>query len=170
MDDFKLVLPCSTTLAVCLLLALIILTLLHVTAGYFSRLTVVSGEKQSANEVEISERNFLRLLSLSKWTWDRSFWEGLPQVTLPVSLSAIDSETVGPGVGNGKGISGELVKFNWQRRSRPEFDAPPFAVYESQVPLSMAKIIMSRHTVRRPNLNRPRPAVQPPARRLHSMV
>lgn len=172
MGDFKVVLPSSMALAICLLLALVILTLLHVMASYSGRLTVVSDEKESlkANGVEVSEPNLLRLMSLSERTWDGRLWEGLPQLSLPISLSVVDNETVGLGVGNGKGVSREIVKYNWQRRSKPEFDAPPFAVYESQVPLSMAKIIMSRHTIRRPNLNRPRPAVQPPARRLYSMV
>ena len=124
----RLVTPSSTTLLLCLLLALIILMLVHVTGKYFDRLSVVSDEKegQKADKVEAPPRNLLSFLSLSKWTWDWRSWEGLPhwQLSLPVSLSVVDDEKIGSGVGKGTtGLSGELVKFNWQR-PRPEFDAP----------------------------------------------
>jgi len=177
MSDFKFALPGSTTLALCLLLAIVLLTLVHVTSSYFNHLTAVSQEKKClrADGEEVSERNFLQFLSASK-AWDWRSWGGQPQVSLPVSLPVVEKQTNEAGMVDGKeagielGSSEDLVQFNWQRRVGPEFDAPPFPVYESQVPLSMAKIIMSRHSIRRPNLNRPRPTVQPPARRVHSMV
>jgi len=43
-----------------------------------------------------------------------------------------------------------------RRPTSPTFQPPPPAIYESQVPLSMAKMIMSRHTFRRP-ASRPPP-------------
>src|SRR5262245_46616467 len=102
MGDFKLVIPYPSFLAACLLLALVILMLLHVSASYFSSLVAVSDEKDGikVNGEDVSERNFLRLMSLGKWARE---WKGLPRLSLPISLSVVENETIGSGVGNGKG-------------------------------------------------------------------
>lgn len=53
--------------------------------------------------------------------------------------------------------SASLPVVSWQSRTLgPQFQPPPPALYENPVPLSMAKLIMSRHTFRKPNPNRPR--------------
>ncbi|KAI6015121.1 hypothetical protein F5J12DRAFT_904438 [Pisolithus orientalis] len=50
-----------------------------------------------------------------------------------------------------------LPVVSWQPRTPgPRFQPPPPALYENPMPLSMAKLIMSRHTFRKPNPNRPR--------------
>jgi len=41
------------------------------------------------------------------------------------------------------------------RRPGPAFDHPLPALYQSDVPVSMAKMIMSRHTFRRPTTRPP---------------
>lgn len=53
--------------------------------------------------------------------------------------------------------SASLPVVSWQSRALgPQFQPPPPALYENPVPLSMAKLIMSRHTFRKPNPSRPR--------------
>jgi len=153
-----------------------LLALVYLVAGYVNRLSVVPDTKEGQREDNemVSATTFSSLLSLAKWPsfdWSSSIrWEGLSQLSLPVSLSVADNEMVGSTVGKGMGVATELVKFDWQmRRSRPTFDTPPPALYQSQAPLSMAKLIMSRHTVRRPT-NKPRSPPQPPARRNQNMV
>ncbi|TDL27751.1 hypothetical protein BD410DRAFT_327877 [Rickenella mellea] len=42
----------------------------------------------------------------------------------------------------------ELVRMSWS--SKPSFDRPLQTLYDAQKPLSMAKLIMSRHAQRRP--------------------
>jgi len=176
MGSLSLVLPGPTALALCFFLSLILLALLHHAAAYISRLPIISDEKegQRANEQESSTRSWMPFVSWTKWPsfdWRSNIrWEGLPQLSLPVSLSVSDNEMVGASVGKGMGVGMELMKHEWQsRRLKPAFDAPPPALYQSQAPLSMAKIIMSRHTIRRPG-NKPRPPLQPPARRQQNIV
>ncbi|KAI6041452.1 hypothetical protein EDC04DRAFT_1253074 [Pisolithus marmoratus] len=78
--------------------------------------------------------------------------------------------------------SASLPVVSWQPRTLgPQFQPPPPALYENPVPLSMAKLIMSRHTFRKPNPNRPRrtsipspkrpmSSPQTPSRLYHSIV
>ncbi|TFK61441.1 hypothetical protein BDN72DRAFT_460131 [Pluteus cervinus] len=89
----------------------------------------------------------------SKWTWGWFTWESLP-VSLPVSLRA--TETHNRVIGQGVGVS---VRNAMQsvRRGAPIFEGPVPAIYQTEVPVSMAKMIMSRHTFRRPNGARPPP-------------
>ncbi|KIJ64693.1 hypothetical protein HYDPIDRAFT_28063 [Hydnomerulius pinastri MD-312] len=130
------------------------------------------------------------LLSLSTSSfskpWSSSLqWNTLP-VSLPFTLRMPEKASAEVGTGVGVGLSQKrpetLPVAIWQpRRSGPQFQPPPPALYENPVPLSMAKIIMSRHTFRRPNPNRPRrisaasssrPAAPPqtPSRLLHSIA
>jgi hypothetical protein len=131
MGGLNLVLPGPTALAICFFLSLILLALLHHAAGYISRFPIISDEKegQRANEQEISTRSWLSFVSWTKWPsfdWRSSVrWEGIPQLSLPVSLSVADNEMVGASVGKGMGVGMELMKHEWQtRRLKPAFDAP----------------------------------------------
>ncbi|KAF9224890.1 hypothetical protein BS17DRAFT_701968 [Gyrodon lividus] len=104
------------------------------------------------------------LLSLPSLSFPRPWSNSLQWNTLPVSLpfTLRMPEKPSPEVGNGVGVGlsqkrTELPVANWHsRRPRPQFQPPPPALFENPVPLSMAKIIMSRHTFRRPNPNRAR--------------
>ncbi|KIK68205.1 hypothetical protein GYMLUDRAFT_68086 [Collybiopsis luxurians FD-317 M1] len=82
----------------------------------------------------------------------RSFLGGLDSVNLPVTLTASSSSTVvGRGVGLNGAVLGKQVPMSQPVRSGPTFEQPLPAIYQSKEPLSMAKMIMSRHTFRRPN-------------------
>ncbi|KAG9308333.1 hypothetical protein JVU11DRAFT_12097 [Chiua virens] len=102
----------------------------------------------------------LRFLFFTTKPWGSSLqWNTLP-VSIPFSLTIPEKHS--PEVGNGAGVSLSqkrsqiLPVVNWRPRTAPQFQPPPPALYENPVPLSMAKMIMSRHTFRRPNPNRPR--------------
>uniref|UniRef100_A0A0W0FBP3 Uncharacterized protein n=1 Tax=Moniliophthora roreri TaxID=221103 RepID=A0A0W0FBP3_MONRR len=49
-----------------------------------------------------------------------------------------------------------------QSRRGPSFEQPLPAIYQSQEPISMAKMIMSRHTFRRPGQKMPRRSASAP--------
>ncbi|KAL0945797.1 hypothetical protein HGRIS_012084 [Hohenbuehelia grisea] len=58
---------------------------------------------------------------------------------------------------------------NHGSRSAPSFEHPVAAVYQSELPVSMAKMIMSRHTHRRPQGPTRRSASLPPSRRREAL-
>jgi len=104
------------------------------------------------------KENPLFAVSFVSKPWGRSLqWNILP-VSLPFTLTLPEkpSPEVGNGVGMGLSRKPMLPIVNWHRRTGPQFQPPPPALYENPVPVSMAKMIMSRHTFRRPNPNRPR--------------
>ncbi|KAG1740408.1 uncharacterized protein EDB91DRAFT_348257 [Suillus paluster] len=92
-------------------------------------------------------------------TWSQSLQRALP-APLPFSFTIPEKPSPEVGAGAGVGLSPERVGSlpgNWQlRRPGRQFQPPPPVVYQNPAPLSMAKLIMSRHTFRRPNPNRPR--------------
>ncbi|KAF9528909.1 hypothetical protein CPB83DRAFT_835397 [Crepidotus variabilis] len=97
-------------------------------------------------------------------------WDSLPSLPLPRR-------------GNGAQSMSETERGRWTsqpqssrtqtRSGRPAFQHPQPAIYQSDVPVSMAKMIMSRHTFRRPS-SRPPPVRNANApqfqRKLPSMV
>ncbi|KIY46384.1 hypothetical protein FISHEDRAFT_75722 [Fistulina hepatica ATCC 64428] len=98
-------------------------------------------------------------------------WRTLPPINLPLSLTLPRKEMVGVGVGL-RGPSSEAPNPAVPSGLRPQTpqmsqtpggarvsNFRPPAVYQSEVPISMAKIIMSRHTLRRSG------AVRAPPRR-----
>ncbi|KAJ8597685.1 hypothetical protein M405DRAFT_855419 [Rhizopogon salebrosus TDB-379] len=95
-------------------------------------------------------RAWSSLLSLSN-TWSRSLRSALP-ASLPFSLTILEKPS--PEVGTGVGIGFSPKRLESQPGS--QFQSHPPASYQNPAPLSMAKLIMSRHTFRRPNPNRPR--------------
>ncbi|KAH7883029.1 hypothetical protein F5I97DRAFT_166673 [Phlebopus sp. FC_14] len=108
-----------------------------------------------------------------------AFFLSLSSKSFGSSLQPSREVGTGIGVGLSQKRSEALPIATWKpRRSGPQFQPPPPALYESPVPLSMAKMIMSRHTFRRPNPNRPRRASlvsasrstpQTPSRLFHSL-
>ncbi|KAG2159333.1 uncharacterized protein EDB93DRAFT_1075155 [Suillus bovinus] len=137
-------LACVASL-VCLLLARIMYSFMRLWSS--NSVLTASDEKTPA---------WSSLLSLTN-TWSRSLQRALP-TSLPFSLTIPEKPSPEVGTGAGVGLSHkplESLHGNWQLR-RPQFTPPPPAVYQNPAPLSMAKLIMSRHTFRRPNPNRPR--------------
>ncbi|KAL4071716.1 hypothetical protein V8B97DRAFT_1500398 [Scleroderma yunnanense] len=77
--------------------------------------------------------------------------------SLPFTLRM--TEKMPPPAGSSVSVPSKrsLLVPRWHTRTPgPQFQPPPPALYENPVPLSMAKLIMSRHTFRKPNPNRPR--------------
>ncbi|KAG6872563.1 hypothetical protein C0995_008836 [Termitomyces sp. Mi166 len=98
----------------------------------------------------------------SSWPWRQLSWDSLP--SLPVSLAVPGNESHGKGVG----MQEKRPPQPWQtvrgRRGGPMFETPLPALYQSKEPLSMAKMIMSRHTYRRPSSRPPARPMSPPTR------
>ncbi|KAF9261730.1 hypothetical protein L218DRAFT_988799 [Marasmius fiardii PR-910] len=113
-------------------------------------------EKRSSEAIRVEQKSS---------SWRLLAWDNLP-VSLPITLTAPPNPTmIGRGVGvqpstlvtpsppprsstNNLWSQKESV-ISFQRRG-PTFEQPLPAIYQSQEPLSMAKLIMSRHTLRRP--------------------
>ncbi|KAG1819199.1 uncharacterized protein BJ212DRAFT_76767 [Suillus subaureus] len=151
---------------VCLLLARILYSFMRLWSCH--SLSTASNEKTPA---------WSSLLSLTN-TWSRSLQHALP-ASLPFSLTIPEKPSPEVGTGAGVGLSHKRLEYlpgNWRLcRPVPQFQPPREprisigfcvailtyciiapAVYQNPAPLSMAKLIMSRHTFRRPNPNRPR--------------
>jgi hypothetical protein len=183
--------PSISALALSLVASVLLLTLIR---AVFARLVTITDITGNADADEKGSRISPSSNSndngpstygvLSNWGWSWK-WEGLP-LSLPVSLSISEKDC--PGVGVGVGVAAAIqqqqqlqpVNMTWQTRRRsPGFEPPLPALYDTQLPISMAKMIMSRHTYRRPSLSRPPPRVVPShtrsvslpsTRQLHSMV
>jgi len=171
MSTLNLVFPGPTALVLCFCLSLILFT----AVCYVSRLwalPVPSGADEKGtriHDIEASQSNLTGVMTQWAWVWTWQ-WEGLP-LSLPISLSMRDNERVSEGVGKGMGVGVETMKMNWEvRRSKPTFERPLPALYESTVPLSMAKIVISRQMQRKPPMRQPRRPLLPPSQRLQSMV
>ncbi|KAF5365287.1 hypothetical protein D9758_005336 [Tetrapyrgos nigripes] len=105
-------------------------------------------------------------------SWRFLTLDSLP-VSLPMTLVAPPANTMaGRGVGLNAGSvlsrppsqQGSMAQVprspsppQWRGRRGPTFDQPVPSIYQSQEPISMAKIIMSRHTFRRPAPPKPAP-------------
>jgi len=97
-------------------------------------------------KVQKSEKMSLQVQQRT-WKFFLSAWDG---VNLPVTLTAPPTNAV---VGRGIGINGAVLAKQMAQpiRSGPVFEQPLPAIYQSKEPVSMAKMIMSRHTFRRPS-------------------
>ncbi|KAF9555847.1 hypothetical protein CPC08DRAFT_118058 [Agrocybe pediades] len=119
-----------------------------------------SKEKMSA--VNASEASQTK--KMSSWLWGLVKWDSLP----PAAAIAERGGWQPP-----SSPQMQQIQRQQTRRQRPSFEQPLPALYESQVPVSMAKMIMSRHTFRRP-ASRPPPVratnVPQYQRRMPSMV
>jgi len=138
-----------------------ILAVLHVGAGPLHRLShKFDAEVQSASQINLSAGK--------QPLWN---WSGLPVSFSLGTLIGDDPREQGAEKGVGGYLSGsELMRMNWQV-GRPRLGPQ---IYNSQAPLSMAKLIMTRHSQRRP-LRLPRrtpgmPRPTPPSRLFESAV
>ncbi|PCH36780.1 hypothetical protein WOLCODRAFT_157470 [Wolfiporia cocos MD-104 SS10] len=135
-----------------------ILAVLHVGAGSLHRLS---------NKFDAEVNAPISLNPEKQPLWN---WSGLPASFSLGSLIGEESREDGSEKGVGGYVGGaELVRMDWQMgrpRSGPQ-------VPHQQVPLSMAKLIMSRHSQRRP-MRLPRrtpgmPRPTPPSRLVESV-
>ncbi|KAE9402720.1 hypothetical protein BT96DRAFT_974132 [Gymnopus androsaceus JB14] len=123
-----------------------------------------SKSRDSVGESKVQKSEKVQV-QVQRRTW-RSFlstWDG---VNLPVTLIAPPTNTV---VGRGIGINGAVLgkQMSQPVRSGPAFEQPLPAIYQSKEPVSMAKMIMSRHTFRRPS--HPNQSHTPSSRRSTSL-
>lgn len=110
----------------------------------------------------------------SSWLWGLVKWDTLPAFPVDVTAAAspsrrLSSSAIGAGAGVGLGEKGKwkLQEMQQVRRSPPNgghrrngaatIERPLATLYQTDMPVSMAKMIMSRHTFRRPT-SRPPPA------------
>jgi len=192
--------PSVTALALSLVASCLLLALIRVVFARLVTISDITDDKSNVNASELGahssrspnpsetrDSQSTKYGALSRWSWSKSS-EGLP-MSLPAILAS--SEKDGTSVDAGRGVAAAMQqqqqdqerqppKMTWQKHRRsPGFVAPLPALYDTPVPMSMAKMIMSRHTYRRPSPNRTpprsvpiqvRPVSQPPSRPLHSMV
>jgi len=138
-----------------------ILAVLHVGAGPLHRLS-------NKFDADVPSASHFDLNAAKQHGWN---WSGL-QVSFSLgTLIGDDSREHGAEKGVGGYMGGsDLMRMNWQV-GRPRLGPQ---IYESQAPLSMAKLIMSRHSQRRPfrlprrTAGMPRPT--PPSRLMESVV
>jgi len=188
--DLHLIVSRSTfTIILALLFSLILLAIVGVVTRSWNLNSNSAADEKTIPPVVRRSKEDSTLFSKLSFKWD-----GLP-VSLPVSFAVCDPQAisaavgttnparldvgVGAGIGAGFGVGvavglpsgAQSIKLNWQtRRQGPAFEHPLPAIYQ-QAPVSMAKMIMSRHTYRRPNPNRfQRSSSAPPSRRVQSMV
>ncbi|RDB17391.1 hypothetical protein Hypma_001680 [Hypsizygus marmoreus] len=159
-------LPSNSSVLLSLLASIVLLSFIRAT--FLCLRTNVSKQPQQS-QVTVPEKTVQRSEEprqrRSSWAWGLLTWDSLP--TLPVSLAMSETESNGRGVGlQSKRVEGPTQ--NWQqprvRRSGPAFESPLPALYQSEVPVSMAKMIMSRHTYRKPTNRPPARTVTPPSR------
>jgi hypothetical protein len=125
---------------ICLAALLAVVSLRFVLLRRSKPVTLVRESKLQTSEKESPEHRRTWRNILNRWD----------AVNLPVTLTAPASSAV---VGHGVGLNGAVLEkpMSPPIRSGPTFEQPLPAIYQSKEPLSMAKLIMSRHTFRRPS-------------------
>ncbi|KAF5384220.1 hypothetical protein D9615_003457 [Tricholomella constricta] len=165
----SLILPSNSSILLSLLASLVVLS--FVRAALLCLRTNVAKQSQQQIEVqgegkEAEPPRQQRQQRLS-WAWGLFTWDSLPTVSLPVSLTMVESDSNGRGVGMQRKPVESMTQ-RWQptrsKRGGPAFETPLPALYQSDMPVSMAKMIMSRHTYRKPTNRPPARTVPPPTR------
>lgn len=162
--------PSKSSIILSLGLAILLLAICRLV---FSWVTTVVGFRDNSRQKQSSLQASDSKASSS---WSLFTFESLP---LSLSMSAAPT-SVGQGIGLQKDMRSvsppqvpQAAQLNWQSQRGGSVDGrPPPSANASQQPLSMAKIIMSRHTFRRPAPpSSRRPAALPPSPvRQQSMV
>jgi len=181
--------PSVSSLLLSLFASVTLLALIRVAFTRFVTFSIVTSTDADEKGVAVhrTPSNGTSLEKSWNWSWQ---WERM-NLSLPVSLSMGEKDC--PGIGGGTGVAVALQEQERHQRQQPThtpkarwqthrrnvgFEPPLPALYDTPVPMSMAKMIMSRHTYRKPSLNRPPPRVasqtrtasQPPSRPLHAIV
>jgi len=153
MADFTVVAPSYYSMLMTLILSLTLFATVRVAVFVFGAVSKSMGDKTSDLELVESRSAFSLRLK----------WDVLP---ISFSLSTNKQSTLGSGPASTEG-----TPVHWQVKSAklgPAFETPLPAIYQSEVPVSMAKMIMSRHNYRRPTP--PRKVSTPAPRKAMSMV
>ncbi|KAF8064981.1 hypothetical protein FPV67DRAFT_1500964 [Lyophyllum atratum] len=162
-------LPSNSSVFLSFLASLVLLS--FVRAAFLCLRTNVGSKAQQQVHVQVEGKSVERPQESrprrSSWAWGLLTWDSLPAVSLPVSLTMAQNDSNGRGVGMQQKRSQVPIQ-PWQparsRRGGPAFETPLPALYQSEVPASMAKMIMSRHTYRKPTNRPPARAASPPTR------
>jgi len=165
MADIHFTVPTTPTLLLSLLFSLLLLATIRSILVLSTRTPQPDNTEKQPQHQPLHQHHHRRSLS---WHWR---WEGLP-VSAPVFRSPVLTE---PGTGHPpRTVTPNHPPSPVHIRTKtpgPAFDHPLPALYETEVPASMAKMIMSRHTIRKPTTPRPpRRSPAPAATRLQSMV
>jgi len=158
MADFTVVTPSYYTVLLTLTLSLALFAAVRAAVFVFGILSKSMGDKAVADLELVHQQRSPFSLRLK---WD----------VLPISFSLSTKEPILVGTPGALPSSPEGTPVHWQVKSSklgPAFVAPLPAIYQSDVPVSMAKMIMSRHNYRRPTP--PRKVSTPAPRRTTSMV
>ncbi|GLB39683.1 hypothetical protein LshimejAT787_0701930 [Lyophyllum shimeji] len=161
--------PSYSSILLSLLASLVLLS--FVRAAFLCLRSSVGNKAQQQVQVQVEgksgERQEESRQRRTSWAWGLLTLERLPTFSLPVSLTMGQSDSNGRGVGMQQKRA-EAPSQPWQpprsRRGGPTFETPLPALYQSDVPVSMAKMIMSRHTYRKPTNRPPARALPPPTR------
>ncbi|KAJ6569744.1 hypothetical protein DFH09DRAFT_1362940 [Mycena vulgaris] len=142
----------TLTLALTLLAALLVLAVVHAAVAARTRLALPLSAK--AIQVQVQEKSTPKSAPkpASSWLPLRLSWETLP----PPLVSSASSHV--PRAGPVRRPEPALA-------IRPRVETPLLAIYESPTPVSMAKMIMSRHTYRRPSPSPSRASASASSRR-----
>ncbi|KAG5730439.1 hypothetical protein E4T56_gene15768, partial [Termitomyces sp. T112] len=138
-------LPSNSSVLLSLLASFVLLSFVRVAFLCFSKYIGTQPQKQAQIQVEgkAADSSEGSRQHRSPWPWRRFTWGSLP--SLPVSLAVPGNETHGKGVGMQEKRSPQPWQTVRGRRGGPTFETPLPALYQSKEPLSMAKMIMSRH-------------------------
>jgi len=144
-----------TAILLSLLVSLFLLAVIRAALQFLRSRTSPSLEKQTLIQEQpknIEQQSSSSSSSPTSWGWSLFTWDSLP--TLPISFKVDENNMKGRGVG----LAAQPPPSQpWQRgrRSGPAFEQPLPAMYQTDVPVSMAKMIMSRHTFRKPTQRPP---------------
>ncbi|KAJ6575652.1 hypothetical protein DFH09DRAFT_1361807 [Mycena vulgaris] len=127
----------AATLALTLLAALLVLTMVHAAFAARRRLVLPLSAKPISVQVQEKSASKSAPKPASSWLPLHLSWETLP----PPPVSSASSHV--PRAGPVRHPEPALA-------TRPRVEAPLPAIYASPTPVSMAKMIMNRHTYRRP--------------------
>ncbi|KAF8225738.1 hypothetical protein L208DRAFT_1408115 [Tricholoma matsutake] len=160
-SPFSITAPSNSSIFLSLLASIVLLSFIRAAFLYFRK--CIGKQPHQQSQVPVDEKTIRvegapQRQQRSSWASTLPTWDALPNLTLPVSFTVTETRMIGKGVGLRKKTS-EPPAQEWQpptriRRSGPAFESPLPAIYQSEVPVSMAKMIMSRHTYRKPT-NRP---------------
>jgi len=149
-----------TAILLSFLVSLFLLAVIRAALHFLRSRTSPSLEKQTLIQERpknVEQQSSSSSSSTSSWGWSLFTWDNLP--TLPISFKVDENNMKGRGVGLAASQSPPSQPWQRGRRSGPAFEQPLPAMYQTDVPVSMAKMIMSRHTFRKP-------AQRPPPRPL----
>ncbi|KXN81204.1 hypothetical protein AN958_05785 [Leucoagaricus sp. SymC.cos] len=162
MSHVSLPLSSHSSILLSLIASLFLLAVIRAALLFLRARTSSSPEKQTLvheQQKNVEQQSSASSSESSKSSWGLGFftWENLP--TLPVSLEVNENDMKGRGVGFVAPQRPPAQSWQPGRRSGPAFERPVPTMYQTDVPMSMAKMIMSRHTFRKPTQ---RPPPRPP--------